>query len=150
MDACGGDPGKLLPAGSPQGWGEAADGVRRFVWGGLLWSGLGVGPWESSTERSNLTSVCCSSASNSLLELELQGSSRGRGKTESFFAMDAWKSEACDLPKNRNWCNCPQNGKLLIIRSAAHGIAASPGVMTGAITPQAFFFCLFFFFDISV
>lgn len=47
--------------------------------------------------------VCCSSTSNSFLELKLQGSRRGRGKTEVFLAVNMWKSEGCDPPKNRNW-----------------------------------------------
>lgn len=48
--------------------------------GGLLWSGLAVGPWGSSMERSNLTSVYSSCTSDSPLELKLRGSSKGRGK----------------------------------------------------------------------
>lgn len=46
-----------------------------------------MGPWGSSVERSNLTSVCCSSTSNSFLELKSREISRGRGKNQVFFAL---------------------------------------------------------------
>lgn len=100
---------------APQGWGEAADGVRRLLGGfALEWACSGtlgkqhgkVKPYES----------CCSYTSNSLLELKFWGSSRDRGKSEIFFAVNIWKSEPCDPLKNGNWCNCPQNDKLLITK----------------------------------
>lgn len=91
-----------------------------------------MGPWGSSMERSDLASVCCSCTSNSFLELKFREVSRSRAKTEVFFAVSMWKS---DPQKDGNWSDCPQNDRVLII-STAHGIAAGPGVMTSAITPQ--------------